>query len=287
MSSPRLVKFYRRDVRGNIAILTALSALALLICAGAAIDYYRLVQARTALQGMLDSATLAAAAQKGPADKAGTRHLKFNAASPPAVVTAASFSRRSDGTVDGVLKAELQASFLRLAGFRQLGLTVSSAARAKSAPSSTILSIKTVSGRTPYDKELYAVITGKDGKTVSETLVQSYDYTCLCHSEGKPVFTPAVGTAVSVTVGAEQSVIYKLVVYRDPTKTGVRWQPTSLLSSSSVAAAHLKLSGQCADLGGQTQNWEDGLSLDYTSLVVNVTCTALPSSGKPTVTLVR
>ncbi len=274
-----------RDAKGSVAIATALSALVVLICAGAAIDYLRLVHARTELQGALDSATLAAAARPGALDQTASRYFTFNGKAPQTKVTSVSFSKRGDGTVDGMLTAEIPASFMSVAGFGGLTLRVASAARRIAPASPTKLSLKIAGGSSVYDKEYFVVVKDKSGRILRETKLFDYDHTCLCHSSG-PTFTPAKDSTVSVTLAAGETASYKMVVYRDPFKKGFRFDPDPLLSDSASTQAYLKLAGQCSDLGGQTQNWEDGLSTTYNALVVNVTCVDIPS-GKQNVVLVR
>ncbi|WP_421979277.1 pilus assembly protein TadG-related protein [Roseibium sp.] len=58
---PRLARF-RRDDSGNVAILTALCALPLIVAACGSVDVLRMTSTQERLQIMLDSATLAAAA---------------------------------------------------------------------------------------------------------------------------------------------------------------------------------------------------------------------------------
>ncbi|WP_422037248.1 pilus assembly protein TadG-related protein [Roseibium sp.] len=59
--APRLARF-RRDDSGNVAILTALCALPLIVAACGSVDVLRMTSTQERLQIMLDSATLAAAA---------------------------------------------------------------------------------------------------------------------------------------------------------------------------------------------------------------------------------
>lgn len=276
---------FSRDVRGTVAVVTALAAIVLLVCAGVALDYLRLVRTRTDLQAALDTATLAAAARPGVLDQTASRYFSFNGMAQEARVTAVNFSKRSDGTVDGVLTAEIQASFLSVAGFGRLTLRVASAARGIAPASPTKLSLKITGGNSNYDKEFFVVVKDKAGLVLRETKLFDYNYECLCHTSG-PIFTPAKGSTVSVTLAAGETASYKLVVYRDPFQKGFKFNPDALLSDAAHTQAYLKLAGQCADLGGQTQNWEDGLATTYESLIVNVTCESIPG-GRAVVTLVR
>ena len=56
-----LVRRYRRDEKGNIAIMAAMLALPMLAISGAAVDFSRAVSARSYMGNALDSALLALA----------------------------------------------------------------------------------------------------------------------------------------------------------------------------------------------------------------------------------
>ncbi len=58
-----LIRRFLRDRRGNVSIMFMLFLLPLVFCAGAAYDYTRAVQFRTALQGAVDAAALAGASE--------------------------------------------------------------------------------------------------------------------------------------------------------------------------------------------------------------------------------
>lgn len=285
MPSARVLTRYFAQDRGSVTLTTALASLLLFVCMGVAVDYLRLFHARTELQAALDSATLASAAKPGAMDQTATNYFNSNAASTLFTVSQLSFSKASDGTVNGTVSAELRGSFLHSAGFTPMRLKLASAARGDSTPSATMLNIKTLEGGGQYDKDLYVVVKDSSGKTV-ETLVQSYDYVCVCHSSGPPTFTPTKNTAVTITVPLGSTVSYKLVVFRDPAKNGNHWYASPILSNAVTSNSSISLSGQCTDAGGQTQSWNDGNSAPFKSLVVNVACTPV-LSGKPKVALVR
>lgn len=57
-----LLRSFRRDARGNVAIFTGLAAIPLFIAAGVAIDVARASRSQNALQVAVDSAALAVAA---------------------------------------------------------------------------------------------------------------------------------------------------------------------------------------------------------------------------------
>jgi Flp pilus assembly protein TadG len=65
--SAQLVRRFRRDQRGNIAVLFALSLIPVLSCIGCAIDYSRATQLRSKLQAAIDAASVGSVAKKSPA----------------------------------------------------------------------------------------------------------------------------------------------------------------------------------------------------------------------------
>ncbi len=65
--SAQLLGRFRRDQRGNIAIIFALSLIPVLSCIGCAIDYSRATQMRSKLQAAIDAASVGSVAKKSPA----------------------------------------------------------------------------------------------------------------------------------------------------------------------------------------------------------------------------
>ena len=56
-----IFKSYRKNTEGNVATMFGISLLMIIAASGAAIDYLRLNQTNTKLQGLTDSIALAAA----------------------------------------------------------------------------------------------------------------------------------------------------------------------------------------------------------------------------------
>jgi Flp pilus assembly protein TadG len=67
LKSGQLIGRFRRDQRGNIAVLFALSLVPVLSCIGCAIDYSRATQLRSKLQAAIDAASVGSVSKKSPA----------------------------------------------------------------------------------------------------------------------------------------------------------------------------------------------------------------------------
>jgi Flp pilus assembly protein TadG len=65
--STQLLGHFRRDQRGNIAVIFALSLIPVLSCIGCAIDYSRATQLRSKLQAAIDAASVGSVSKKSPA----------------------------------------------------------------------------------------------------------------------------------------------------------------------------------------------------------------------------
>jgi Flp pilus assembly protein TadG len=65
--SRQLLRSFRRDQRGNIAVIFALSLIPVLSCIGCAIDYSRATQLRSKLQAAIDAASVGSVSKKSPA----------------------------------------------------------------------------------------------------------------------------------------------------------------------------------------------------------------------------
>ena len=65
--SAQLVRRFRRDQRGNVAVIFALSLVPVLSCIGCAIDYSRATQMRSKLQAAIDAASVGSVSKKSPA----------------------------------------------------------------------------------------------------------------------------------------------------------------------------------------------------------------------------
>jgi Flp pilus assembly protein TadG len=65
--STQLLGRFRRDQRGNVAVMFALSLIPVLSCIGCAIDYSRATQLRSKLQAAIDAASVGSVSKKSPA----------------------------------------------------------------------------------------------------------------------------------------------------------------------------------------------------------------------------
>jgi Flp pilus assembly protein TadG len=67
LKSTQLLSRFRRDRRGNIAVVFALSLVPVISCIGCAIDYSRATQLRSKLQAAIDAASVGSVSKKSPA----------------------------------------------------------------------------------------------------------------------------------------------------------------------------------------------------------------------------
>jgi Flp pilus assembly protein TadG len=116
----RFRRFWNND-RGDTAILFALSAIPILLAAGAGIDYARYTDSKTHLQAALDSAALAGAAATGKSD--GERAAIAQAAFDANIASgaAAGYDTESDfsvtnGTLVATASVDVPTAMMQLAG---------------------------------------------------------------------------------------------------------------------------------------------------------------------------
>jgi Flp pilus assembly protein TadG len=143
-----LIARFRRDRRGNIAIMMALSAVPLVGIVGCVVDYTMATSAKMKLQASADAATLAAVSMNstvvanaqgmgtgtnGPVLN-GTAYLQniftSNAAASPAPTITSSSVTRNSNTVTAAMSysAQVSTAFLGVLGFRNITVTGSSTA---------------------------------------------------------------------------------------------------------------------------------------------------------------
>ena len=65
--STQLIRRFRRDSRGNIAVIFALSLVPVISCIGCAVDYSRATQLRSKLQSAIDAASVGSVSKTSPA----------------------------------------------------------------------------------------------------------------------------------------------------------------------------------------------------------------------------
>jgi Flp pilus assembly protein TadG len=143
-----LIARFRRDRRGNIAIMMALSAIPLVGIVGCVVDYTMATAAKTKLQASADAATLAAVSMNSTivanaqgmgnstngAVPNGTTYLQnifnANAATSPAPTITSSSVTKSSNTVTAAMSysAQVSTAFLGVLGFRNITVTGSSTA---------------------------------------------------------------------------------------------------------------------------------------------------------------
>jgi len=141
-----LIARFRRDRRGNIAIMMALSGLPLIGIVGCVVDYTMATAARTKLQASADAATLTAVSMNSTvvanaktmtgdgAVTNGTAYLQniftSNAPTSPAPTISSSSVTKSSHTVTATLSytAQIPTAFLGVLGFRNITVTGSSTA---------------------------------------------------------------------------------------------------------------------------------------------------------------
>ena len=143
-----LIERFRRDQRGNIAILFAIVCVPVLAFVGAGVDYSMANKIRTKMQQALDEAVLAGVSAGKAALDAGASQASAIAAAQAAA--ASYFSGNTVGvsatptiaftingrTLSGVGSAEgaMNTSFMRLAGFPVMNLSVRSNSSATTQP---------------------------------------------------------------------------------------------------------------------------------------------------------
>jgi Flp pilus assembly protein TadG len=150
------IRRFRRDQRGNIAVIFALTLMPLLASVGCAIDYTRASQIRTSLQSATDIASVAAIAQGSPGYIAATTmsgngtvaiavtdgNNVFDGNSSSSQVTGyTGLTRTTTVTKTGIkltanvtFTANVPVTFMKLFGFQSIAITGSSGAAASLPP---------------------------------------------------------------------------------------------------------------------------------------------------------
>lgn len=141
-----LIARFRKDKRGNIAIMMALAALPLVAIVGCVVDYTMATAAKTKLQASADSATLMAVSMNSTvvgtakamstdgAVTSGTTYLQniftSNAPGSPAPTITSSSVTKSSNTVTATLSysAQVSTAFLGVLGFTNITVTGTSTA---------------------------------------------------------------------------------------------------------------------------------------------------------------
>jgi Flp pilus assembly protein TadG len=123
-----LLSAFRREERGQVAVVLSLALLPMVGLVGAAVDYSRATSVRAQLQGAMDAAVLAGA-KDGSSKWQTTALATFNANPPPSYVVAAKPSFSSAGTTyTGSVSARVPTALVKVIGFNSIAVSVTSVA---------------------------------------------------------------------------------------------------------------------------------------------------------------
>ena len=128
----RILSQFRKDARGNVAMLFGLAALPMLAMVGVGVDYGRALQQRTRLQGAIDAATLIVAQDSTGANDARLQTIadaviRANMAASGTRITAVNLQSRG-GQVEVSVRATMDTSISQVMGLRTLDLSAQAAA---------------------------------------------------------------------------------------------------------------------------------------------------------------
>lgn len=118
---------FRRDEDGNFAVTTAVCAMALMLCGGVAVDYSRMAAAKTAVDGALDAALLAAGKEAASTSKTEAQlrsgfedfffsNLDLRGIDPSRIVIDDFTADRQKGSVSARVRTNFDLAFMGLAG---------------------------------------------------------------------------------------------------------------------------------------------------------------------------
>ncbi len=127
----RKVKAFRRHSGGGVAIIFAMSAVAMILVGGIALDYERLDRVQTSLQQALDSALLAAAnagdTSNSNMDSIIANYLSVNWSSKnPDVQLKYNYKVSENGVISGSARAIMKTTLMALAGRTRMVIDVDS-----------------------------------------------------------------------------------------------------------------------------------------------------------------
>ena len=118
---------FRRDKRGNVAIMFALSLIPLLGAVGAAVDYTRIAQVRTKLGDALDAGVLALGSQTTMVDaKAKATVTSWMDAHMDGVPFTLTSLTQSNGRITGMASADVEMTLARVMGVNEVTVDVTS-----------------------------------------------------------------------------------------------------------------------------------------------------------------
>ena len=127
-------RLFWSDIRGNIGIVAALSALPLLLVIGVALDYTRAAAARSDMQAAMDAAVLAGA-RDGTTSWANVAANMFNNSIKTSDYTVASksFSNDSSGNYVGTASGRISTTFLGILSYTSLSISATATVAVKAA----------------------------------------------------------------------------------------------------------------------------------------------------------
>ena len=132
-----MFNYWLKSRSGNVAIISALVLLPVLLIAGAGVDYMRAVSAKSRLQAALEGGALAAASLKNNRDPemVVTEYIQSNLASDPELsqnviitVTPGTNNAINRRTISVTAQANIQTHFIKLAGYEFLTINADSSA---------------------------------------------------------------------------------------------------------------------------------------------------------------
>ena len=134
MQQPFLSRF-AKNKRGNIALMTALAAIPMIVLAGGAVDLMRITAARTEVQGALDAGVLAAASLSNTRNSTDVVREYLDTNVHPTILDPSSISLSVNSTesgrfseVEGSASFSINTQFVSLIGIDQVNVGVTSAA---------------------------------------------------------------------------------------------------------------------------------------------------------------
>src|ERR1051325_1750781 len=120
-----LTRKFRSDDGGQVAVIFALAMLPVVIGVGAAVDYSRANNGRSALQAALDSAVLAAAIDASANwNQIATNTYNGNVNAKGGVPGTASFTYESGGIYSGVANSTTTTAFMGVIGIKSMPIQV-------------------------------------------------------------------------------------------------------------------------------------------------------------------
>ena len=219
---------FRRDARGNVAVMFVLAALPVMFVVGAAVDYNRTGPATANLQAALDSALLAGVMANGTQVATAQKQFAAAVATEPFQNASASFTLNADKTLSGAASAAVKTSVMAIANYSTMPINAAGAAQPgqpRQTPSVVSFTLTGAYGWYWKEVDLYVRHPGDE----SDTLEASYTYqpTDTSGEDGRGtgttsaqfnvngVMTPnAISTPV--TLGDSYNKVYlKMTVYSD------------------------------------------------------------------------